>query len=618
MSVIQLVQDNVKDTEKKYSEYLTNRNDDVRAGSAFMLYALENIFKNLDFEDIESGIVDSAYRGENHDYGIDAIYLTANGELINSEEEIKDFNRDTKFCFHILQFKKGKGIGQDDLLKLKEGINEVFINSNMELAKNQFMYYRMLFLSALKKNLYKDFASNQITIKVSIVFGGLKSTVESDDLLNKQIIDIKRILSDNAYNFNEVEVVDSNKILELSKQNNDITDVLQLDNNVIEYVAETKLNKRLVGYITLINGSDIARLVKKWQTSLFEANIRDYYRKNDINNKIFETCINPDESKYFWSYNNGLTITCRQVEKMPNKQYRLHGIQIVNGCQTSNALYLAANNIEMFNQLKAKEESIGLTKPEIILKNKIENKFLNEDTTLLVKIIETDNIDLIYKITETTNSQTPIKTFSLKANDNVQQKIEMYLEKSEIYYERRINFYRNQGKKNVVSIQRLFQLQMAQFKFKPSQVRANTKYVFNQNYETIFSGQTQFSLYKVSILVDFAVAKMTREYMKNEQRDRTDVVLLSNGRLHMGVFLLHSIAGKYNKGRIDISSDKIIKALDDTEKLRVHFGKALENFKKIVNKMTNEKNERIQTILTKSELDDKIARFVNSSQVIKN
>ena len=39
-----------------------------------MLFALANIFRDKDFADIEQGIVDSSYKSEKYDYGIDAIY----------------------------------------------------------------------------------------------------------------------------------------------------------------------------------------------------------------------------------------------------------------------------------------------------------------------------------------------------------------------------------------------------------------------------------------------------------------------------------------------------------------------------------------------------------------
>src|SRR4051812_46854489 len=128
MSVITLVNKNTQVVIEKYSDVLEGFNEDTKQGAGFMLYSLQSIFKNFSFEEIEDGIVDSSYRKENHDYGIDAIYVTANNDFINSVDELDEYNADTKFIFHLLQFKKGRGIELSDVLKLKEGIQRVFID----------------------------------------------------------------------------------------------------------------------------------------------------------------------------------------------------------------------------------------------------------------------------------------------------------------------------------------------------------------------------------------------------------------------------------------------------------------------------------------------------------
>lgn len=91
----------------------------------------------------------------------------------------------------------------------------------------------------------------------------------------------------------------------------------------------------------------------------------------------------------------------------------------------------------------------------------LENELLKEDTFLLVKIIETENDDLIYKITEATNSQTAITIFNLKANEQIHKNIEAYLKEHNIYYERRINFYRNKRVSPIIDIKKLAQLYLS-------------------------------------------------------------------------------------------------------------------------------------------------------------
>ena len=84
---------------------------------------------------------------------------------------------------------------------------------------------------------------------------------------------------------------------------------------------------------------------------LFEENIREYLgagSKTSINNGIIQTLKNENERKNFLYYNNGITITCSDIEKdTPEKSKRnlpLVQPQIVNGCQTVNSIVEVLKN----------------------------------------------------------------------------------------------------------------------------------------------------------------------------------------------------------------------------------------------------------------------------------
>ena len=71
-----------------------------------MFYSLSNIFKDKEIDQLEVGIVDSSYRGEKYDFGIDAIYITASNDILEQQEELEDYVEDTKFKIHVFQFKR--------------------------------------------------------------------------------------------------------------------------------------------------------------------------------------------------------------------------------------------------------------------------------------------------------------------------------------------------------------------------------------------------------------------------------------------------------------------------------------------------------------------------------
>ena len=70
---------------------------------------------------------------------------------------------------------------------------------------------------------------------------------------------------------------------------------------------------------------------------------------------------------------------------------------------------------------------------------------LPETLKVFVKLVKTENPDTPTDIISATNSQNPVKSASLKANDHIQRNIEKHLLEAGILYERRDNFYKRQG-----------------------------------------------------------------------------------------------------------------------------------------------------------------------------
>lgn len=614
MSIFKVLEGNINKSNENYSEYLSDKKGDVLKGSEFMLYSLSNIFKDKDISEIENGIVDSSYRSEKYDYGIDAIYITASNDFIEQPEELEDYNEDTKFKIQIFQFKRGTGISQTDLLKFKTGIKKVLIEEDLEENDNLYFFNRMKVLNDIKSKLFAEFSSDNISVVCHIVFGGIESNIYSEKIIREELDDIITTLKNSGFINSKIAITDCENLIKAPSKNEEIVDIVEYQ-KTFKYITDTDSNSKLNGYISIINGSDIAELVRKHQSAIFEANIRDYFKRSDLNSKIIATSADENESKFFWSYNNGLTMTCSKVEEMPNNKYKLHNLQIVNGCQTSNAIYLALKNKERVTELSLKiEEGKELTKKEKDELSKKEKLQFKNDTSLLVKIIETKNEDFIYRITETTNSQTPIKAFSLKANDDIQKLIEKYFENNNVSYERRINSLRNKGKKNIYSIQKLFQLYTSQILFKPSQVKTRPKSMFISTYDDVFPALSvrsmNYALYLIPIKTDIGLNKAIREYLKtNPGIDNYRKTLISYGKLHLGSFMLSSILkGDYNEKGIVTNESNVISELENN--YLIHFTDALDSFEKVMKAFAGNKKESIPIEIRKTELDNRIVRHI--------
>lgn len=328
MSIFKVLEGNINKSNENYSEYLADKKGDVLKGSEFMLYALSNLFKDKEIDEIENGIVDSSYREERYDYGIDAIYITASNDFIEQPNELEDYNEDTKFKIQIFQFKRGTGISQADLLKFKRGIKKVLIDEDLEEEDSLYFYNRMAVLNEIKSKLFTEFSSDNISVLCHVVFGGIESNLHKEKIIKDELDDIISTLKNSGFINSKIVITDCENLIKAPSKNEEIVDIIEYQ-KTFKYITDTDSNSKLNGYISIINGLDIAELVRKHQSAIFEANIRDYFKRSDLNSKIIATSADKDESKFFWSYNNGLTMTCSKVEEMPNNKYKLHNLQIM-------------------------------------------------------------------------------------------------------------------------------------------------------------------------------------------------------------------------------------------------------------------------------------------------
>lgn len=98
------------------------------------------------------------------------------------------------------------------------------------------------------------------------------------------------------------------------------------------------------------------------------------------------------------------------------------------------------------------------------------------------------------KIIKATNSQTAVQQASLRATDKIHRDIEEYLRPRSLYYDRRKNYYKNEGRprNRIVGIPHLAQAVMSVVLQRPDTARARPssllkaddtyKQVFNEKY----------------------------------------------------------------------------------------------------------------------------------------
>ena len=159
----------------------------------------------------------------------------------------------------------------------------------------------------------------------------------------------------------------------------------------------------LVGKINVV---EIARLFEKHGDSLLDKNIRKYLgiSTNRVNSAIRDTLVNEKRDNFYF-YNNGITMICSKFAnnelQESNWQVRVENLQIINGGQSCKTILQTLKD-----------------HPTIDYSN----------TYILVRLYElsgegTDS--LITDVTIATNSQNPVDLRDLRANDDLQKRLEM-------------------------------------------------------------------------------------------------------------------------------------------------------------------------------------------------
>jgi len=140
---------------------------------------------------------------------------------------------------------------------------------------------------------------------------------------------------------------------------------------------------------------------------LLEKNIRRYLglQGNRVNEAI-RTTLESGEQGNFYFYNNGITLTCDKFTynalQEGDFQVKVENLQIINGGQTCMTIFQTLQQRTLFS---------------------------NEAYVLLrLYQLPSDNEDLVQRITFATNSQNPVDLRDLRANDQVQRRLEMDIE----------------------------------------------------------------------------------------------------------------------------------------------------------------------------------------------
>lgn len=412
-------------------------------GSFFEYISVDKVLAHYDLtaEEIESGLV-----GRSRDGGCDSVYIFLNGQIVREDEEtaLKSINGESSIQIYIIQSKTTTSFKEDVFLKWKDICTDLLQFAHK--TEDYFEKYDEGILEKFEqiKTIVSTAARKSARIELSFYDVSFASEVHPNvELQRKGLIElVKGFLPIQNLNVN-VEFFGAKELVEI--WNPPALRELSLrfpPGSLIAVPGRTDY----VGLASLASYQDfLIDKNGKLQNFLFEANIRDYQGSVQVNKEIKKT-LESNETDDFWWLNNGVTILANRAWQVTGDEIRMEDPRIVNGLQTTYEV----------NCYMTEHEN-----PE-------------DSRNILVRIIVPESDETRDRVIMATNSQTTIKKTSLRATDPIQLQIEQYFKPRGLYYDRRKNYYKNQGKKreDIVSIDFLGQCLMTLLLKQPDQARA--------------------------------------------------------------------------------------------------------------------------------------------------
>lgn len=480
-------------------------------GEAFELFAFEQILKSYDLtrDEIESGWVD----GQN-DGGIDGFFTFVNGVLVQKIEGQTWPKKNVSIDFWILSCKHHDTFKQEPINTLFPTIEELLDFTKKPTDFTGKYSSELIQAREVAATVFMRTAASLPEVNFHFAYASRGDYSELGANIEARSNQVKRIVSDYFSNADVTfEYVGAAELIELSRKHR----------TVLPLPYSQQLAGEKGAFVLLVPIDAYAKFISdehgNLRRYLFDSNVRDFLGNNRVNLDI-QASLSDEQSPDFWWLNNGVTILATSAIPIgvtsAGKAIQLQDVQIVNGLQTSQTIH------NFFR--------LGTHTPDI--------------RSVLIKIIVSDDSEVRDKIIQATNNQSPVELAALSATDKIQRDIEQILERSNWYYERRKNYYKNIGKPIERFVTPLF-LAVAYIAIaKKSPQKAGmlkTRFMRNlASYEAVFSDQVPIELWPVltrilkaveaGMVSDIPNAKATGERLIG--RWRGAVALCSLARIH--------------------------------------------------------------------------------------
>ncbi len=169
----------------------------------------------------------------------------------------------------------------------------------------------------------------------------IKLIVFTDGKATRNLLEFPdKTLNGSTIEFRVIDIDYLHKIY-LSENNSGIFEV---ETN-LPYLSVSSHSDEYQSYLSCISGNELVEIYAEFGQKLFEQNVRTFLQFRGNVNKGLRNTIEYNPTMFF-AYNNGITATASRVEVENNCIKKIHNLQIVNGGQTTSAIYAAVKNFK--------------------------------------------------------------------------------------------------------------------------------------------------------------------------------------------------------------------------------------------------------------------------------
>lgn len=503
---------------------------------AFEILALSAIL-DLSFDEIYNHVSTLENNTGKNDAGLDGIYL---------EEDIEENT------LHVFQVKSSAGIGDNEISKFINDFRNIFVQNNLlNLPLNDKVK------AALEKYQKLVSSGHIIETKLYFIFNGDKNKQKAflinrhlDNIDNLQIFDsndlyeqIENLVSENK----KRKVIDFSFMAEKSN--------IALRNDPQALISFSIQNVKAVNFrlsaLKLCELLDLEKQINKRIDGLFSDNIRGFLSYNKTNKNIRNTLLS-DYAEYFPFLNNGITIIAERVKIPKEMQAGFYPIEVrnpmvVNGLQTTHVIY------DIYCQDRTKLDGVDV----------------------LVKLYETTDSELIDKITDATNTQSPInyrdKISSRKFNEYTKA---IFANAGIAYLNKRGETFDNElsiALHKSVHSETVLKFWYASFYSQPETAKSAKSKVLEELFDAttnensklhyLFSGNKDSPIYQqllqTFLIYDFIVQQ------RQTIRYKADFVLFSDELIAYGMYKLFEKYNQSSQEQFKLIYDKVYQAIFD-------------------------------------------------------